>query len=77
MTAALFFFLLALAVGVLLNGIRIALSFYQKESLTLAPDGRNLTKTMVLRQIQNGKYIVVAPTKYAADPVVYPRVAPQ
>jgi branched-chain amino acid transport system substrate-binding protein len=45
--------------------------------IKFAPDGRNLTKPMVLRQIQNGKYVVVAPTKYAADPVVYPRVAPQ
>jgi hypothetical protein len=32
---------------------------------------------MVLRQIQGGKYIVVAPTKYASEPVVYPRKAPQ
>jgi branched-chain amino acid transport system substrate-binding protein len=43
--------------------------------IKFAPDGRNLTKPMVLRQIQNGKYVVVAPTKYAADPIVYPRKA--
>jgi hypothetical protein len=30
---------------------------------------------MVLRQVQHSKYAVVAPTKYAAEPVVYPRVA--
>lgn len=39
--------------------------------------GNNIAKPMVLRQIQNGKYVVVAPTKYAADPVEYPRKAPQ
>jgi branched-chain amino acid transport system substrate-binding protein len=37
--------------------------------------GRNTAKPMVLRQIQGGDYAVVAPTKYAAEPVVYPRVA--
>jgi len=37
--------------------------------------GRNTGKPMVLRQIQRGDYAVVAPTKYAASPVVYPRVA--
>jgi branched-chain amino acid transport system substrate-binding protein len=37
------------------------------------PDGNNPAKPMVLRQIQNGKYVVVAPTKYAASPVLYPR----
>jgi putative hemolysin len=49
-TAALSLLLLALALGVLLNGIRIALSFYQKESLTLAPDGRNPDKDPALRK---------------------------
>ncbi len=39
--------------------------------------GNNIAKPMVLRQIQDGKYVVVAPTKYAADPVEYPRKAPQ
>jgi branched-chain amino acid transport system substrate-binding protein len=43
--------------------------------IKFAPDGRNLTKPMVLRQIQNDKYAVVAPTKYASEKVVYPRVA--
>ena len=37
--------------------------------------GNNVGKPMVLRQIQNAKYVVVAPTKYAAEPVVYPRKA--
>jgi len=36
--------------------------------------GNNIAKPMVLRQIQGGKYVVVAPTKYASDPVQYPRV---
>ncbi len=39
--------------------------------------GNNIAKPMVLRQIQDGKYAVVAPTKYASEPVVYPRKAPQ
>ena len=39
--------------------------------------GNNIGKPMVLRQIQSGKYVVVAPTKYAAEPVVYPRKATQ
>ena len=39
--------------------------------------GNNIAKPMVLRQIQSGKYAVVAPTKYASEPVVYPRKAPQ
>jgi len=38
--------------------------------------GNNIAKPMVLRQIQGGDYKVVAPTKYASDPVVYPRKAP-
>jgi branched-chain amino acid transport system substrate-binding protein len=43
--------------------------------IKFAPDGRNLTKPMVLRQVQDDKYAVVAPTKYASEKVVYPRVA--
>jgi branched-chain amino acid transport system substrate-binding protein len=43
--------------------------------IKFAPDGRNITKPMVLRQVQNDKYAVVAPTKYASEKVVYPRVA--
>ncbi len=35
--------------------------------------GKNIAKPMVLRQIQGGKYKVVAPTKWASDPLVYPR----
>jgi branched-chain amino acid transport system substrate-binding protein len=40
-------------------------------------NGKNITKPMVLRQIQGGKYVVVAPTKYASEKPVYPRPAPQ
>jgi branched-chain amino acid transport system substrate-binding protein len=43
--------------------------------IRFAPDGRNIAKPMVLRQIQGGEYAVVAPTKVAAEKVVYPRVA--
>lgn len=35
--------------------------------------GVNVAKPMVLRQIQGGKYLVVAPTKYAAEPLEFPR----
>ena len=35
--------------------------------------GKNVGKPMVLRQVQDQKYAVVAPTKYAAEPVEYPR----
>ena len=37
--------------------------------------GNNIAKPMVLRQIQNGEYKVVAPSKYASDPLVWPREA--
>lgn len=35
--------------------------------------GNNIAKPMVLRQVQDGKYVVVAPTKVAAEPVEFPR----
>jgi branched-chain amino acid transport system substrate-binding protein len=38
-----------------------------------AEDGSNPGKTIVMRQIQDGKYVVVAPPAVAAGPVVYPR----
>ncbi len=50
MTAALLFFILALALGVLLNGIRIALSFYQKDGVSLAPASRNPDKDPAFRK---------------------------
>ena len=37
--------------------------------------GNNIAKPMVLRQIQNGKLNVVAPTKWASHPVEWPRKA--
>jgi branched-chain amino acid transport system substrate-binding protein len=40
-----------------------------------APEGNNLAKPMVLRQIQDGKYVVVAPLKYATGKLEYPRKA--
>lgn len=40
-----------------------------------ASDGSNPGKSIVMRQIQGGKYIVVAPPNVAAGPVVYPRAA--
>jgi branched-chain amino acid transport system substrate-binding protein len=41
--------------------------------IKFAPDGHNIAKPMVLRQIQDGKYVVVAPTKYATGKLVWPR----
>jgi branched-chain amino acid transport system substrate-binding protein len=40
-----------------------------------APDGSNPGRTIVMRQIQAGKYVVVAPPAVAAGTVVYPRDA--
>jgi len=37
--------------------------------------GNNIAKPMVLRQIQNGEYNVVAPSKYASHQVEWPRKA--
>ena len=37
--------------------------------------GNNVAKPMVLRQIQNGSYNVVAPSKWASHPVTWPRKA--
>ncbi|HUX24824.1 MAG TPA: amino acid ABC transporter substrate-binding protein [Burkholderiales bacterium] len=46
-------------------------------NIKFSAEGNNIAKPMVLRQIQGGKYVVVAPTKYASEPVVYPRKAVQ
>ncbi len=35
--------------------------------------GKNIAKPMVLRQIQKGEYIPVAPSKFAAGQVIFPR----
>jgi len=37
--------------------------------------GNNIAKPMVLRQIQGGKYVVVAPSKWATGTLVYPKPA--
>jgi branched-chain amino acid transport system substrate-binding protein len=42
-------------------------------NIKFAPEGNNIAKPMVLRQIQNGKLNVVAPLKWASHPVVHPR----
>lgn len=39
--------------------------------------GKNIAKPMVLYQVQNGQYKVVAPTQWAAAKLVYPRPAPK
>ncbi len=41
--------------------------------IKFAPEGNNIAKPMVLRQIQNGKLNVVAPPNWASHKVVYPR----
>ena len=41
--------------------------------IKFAKAGNNIAKPMVLRQIQNGKLVVVAPSKWASHPVNFPR----
>ncbi|MBL4600655.1 MAG: amino acid ABC transporter substrate-binding protein [Rhizobiaceae bacterium] len=41
--------------------------------IKFAPEGNNMAKPMVLRQIQNGEYKVVAPTAFATDKLNWPR----
>ncbi len=41
--------------------------------IKFAPEGNNIAKPMVLRQIQGGEYKVVAPLKWASDSVNWPR----
>ena len=43
-------------------------------SIKFSPQGNNVAKPMVLRQIQNGTFNVVAPSKWASHPVEFPRV---
>ncbi|MEM9028906.1 MAG: amino acid ABC transporter substrate-binding protein [Pseudomonadota bacterium] len=43
--------------------------------IKFAPEGNNIAKPMVLRQIQDGKYNVVAPSKFASHPLDWPRKA--
>lgn len=45
--------------------------------MKFSPAGNGIGKPMVLRQIQDGKYVVVAPTKFASAKLVYPRNAEQ
>ena len=44
--------------------------------IKFAPEGNNIAKPMVLRQIQDGGYNVVAPSKWASSEVRWPRKAP-
>ncbi len=46
-------------------------------NVKFSPAGNNVAKPMVLRQIQKQKYVVVAPTRWAAAPLEYPRLASQ
>jgi len=43
--------------------------------IKFAEAGNNIAKPMVLRQIQGGEYNVVAPSKWASHPLVWPRPA--
>lgn len=38
--------------------------------------GKNIAKPMMLYQVQNADYVVVAPTKFATAKLIYPRKAP-
>ncbi len=42
-------------------------------NIKFAPTGQNIAKPMALRQIIDGKYVVVAPSKWAERPVVFPK----
>ena len=44
--------------------------------IKFAPEGNNVAKPMVLRQIQDGGYNVVAPSEWASSEVRWPRKAP-
>lgn len=44
-------------------------------NIKFSAEGNNIAKPMVLRQIQDGKLNVVAPSKWASHAVEYPRVA--
>jgi branched-chain amino acid transport system substrate-binding protein len=44
--------------------------------IRFAPEGNNIAKPMVLRQIQDEKLNVVAPSNYASHPMNWPRKAP-
>lgn len=46
-------------------------TFYGR--VKFAKTGQNIAKPMVLRQVQKGKYRVVAPVEWASWPLVYPR----
>ncbi|MBY8974470.1 amino acid ABC transporter substrate-binding protein [Rhodobacteraceae bacterium NNCM2] len=41
--------------------------------IKFAPEGNNIAKPMVLRQIQDGQYNVVAPTEFASHELEWPR----
>lgn len=43
--------------------------------IKFAKEGNNIAKPMVLRQIQDGKYNVVAPSEWASHKVIFPRPA--
>jgi branched-chain amino acid transport system substrate-binding protein len=47
------------------------MTFYGPIKFTAA--GNNMAKPMVLRQVRDGKLVAVAPTRFATEPVVYPR----
>ena len=42
-------------------------------NIKFAPEGNNIAKPMVLRQIQDGKFNVVAPSNWASHEVEFPR----
>ena len=43
-------------------------------NIKFAPEGNNVAKPMVLRQIQDGKLNVVAPSAWASHKLEYPRM---
>lgn len=58
------------------EAVRVAISATKMETffgnIAFDETGRNIAKPMVLYQVQDGEYVVVAPTKWAAAEVRYP-----
>ena len=46
---------------------------YRRLDFLFDETGKNIAKPMVLRQVQKGKYVPVAPAKFASGEVIYPR----
>ena len=55
------------------NGDQRFKGVFIREAFQFAKAGNNIAKPMVLRQIQDGKYNVVAPSAFASHKINWPR----